>query len=298
MGGAYCSIADDGTAFHWNPSGLGLIEHRIISGMYGQQFGSLKDPFGQFHYIGFAQPLTGQATIAFNWIRLSVDDIPIYPDLQGQSVFDRLYNISLRPDGEPDGYFSDTEDAFYFSFAKMITSIFDMGWNYQDVRVNIPFGINFKYIRQSLYSNKASGMGLDLGAMVRIHFSDLLVSNEFGVFSVGLNLQDFTTTQLKWNTRHEDNIPMNVKWGVSYRQPLPFSKHYLLFAFDWDSRWHGDRHFGFAYSAFDRIGLRVGIHGKDLTGGAGIRLWKIRVDYAFLTHEIGHLHRISCDIQI
>ncbi len=298
MGGAYSSLADDGTAFYWNPAGLGLIENRLLSGMYGQQFGSLSDPFGNFHYIGVSLPLAGGAAVAVNWIRLSVDDIPEYPELEGNSLLDRLYNPGLRPDGEPAGYFSDTEDAFFFSFAKMLTSNWDMGWNYQDVRIDIPIGVNFKWIRQSLQTYHANGMGLDLGAMIRVHFSDLLVSNEFGILSLGVNLQDFTTTHLKWNTRHEDAVGLNAKWGVSYRQPLPFERHYLLVAFDWDNRWHGDRHFGFAYSAFDRIALRLGLNGSHLTGGAGIRLWRVSLDYAFITHELSHLHRISCELRL
>ena len=179
----------------------------------------------------------------------------------------------------------------------MITSNWDMGWIYQDVRIDIPIGVNFKYIRQNLLSYSASGMGLDLGTMIRIHFADLLGSEEFGVFSFGINLQDFTTTQIRWNTRHEDPVRMNTKWGVSYRQPLPFSSHYLLIAFDWDTR-YGDRHFGFAYSAFDVIGLRLGLHGKHLTGGAGIRLWRLSLDYAFITHELNYLHRVSCELRL
>jgi hypothetical protein len=297
MGGAYCSLADDGTAFYWNPAGLGLIGYRTLSGMYGPQFGSLQKPFGHFHYLGLVQPLARGAAVAVSWIRLSIDDIPQYPELQGNSLLDRLTNAQLRPSGEPEGYFSDTEDAFFFSFAKMITSNWDMGWIYQDVRIDIPIGINFKYIRQRLLTYSASGMGLDLGAMMRIHFADLFGSDEFGVFSFGINLQDFTSTQIRWNTRHEDPVRLNTKWGVSYRQPLPFSKHYLLVAFDWDTRYN-DRHFGFAYSAFDMIGLRMGLYGKHLTGGAGIRLWRLSLDYAFVTHELNYLHRISCELRL
>lgn len=299
MGGAFCSIADDGTAFYWNPAGLGLIRNRLVSGMYGQQFGSLSNPMANFHYVGLVQPMAGQATIAINWIRLSVDEIPIYPELQGESIHDRLNNPSLRPTGST-GYFSDTEDAFFFSFAKMLASSLNMGWNYQAMRIDIPIGVNFKWIRQSLFNSKANGMGIDLGMMMRFYFSDLFVSDEFGVFSIGMNLQDFTTTHIKWNTdtQHEDNLPINVKWGVSYKQPLPFAKQYIQIAFDWDTRWHDVRRFGFAYSAFDRLGIRMGINGKNLTGGAGLRLWRVTLDYAFSTHDIDNLHRIGCQIKL
>ena len=67
MGGAFCSISDDGTAFYWNPAGLGVLEKRILSGMYGQQFGTIQNPFGQFHYVGFTQPLAGQALPLMTW---------------------------------------------------------------------------------------------------------------------------------------------------------------------------------------------------------------------------------------
>lgn len=298
MGGAFCSIADDGTAFYWNPAGMSAVRQRTLSGMYGQQFGSLQKPFGHFHHVGLVQPLTGNASIGLNWMRLSIDEIPEYPELRGDSYLDRLYQHALRPTGEPTGYFSDVEDVFVFSFSKMLKQQFNMGWNYQDVRIDIPIGVNFKWIRQALYTYSATGMGLDLGAMIRIYFSDLMVNDEFGIFSFGMNFQDFTTTHIKWNTRHDDSVPYNIKWGVSYAQPLPFANHSILIAYDRDSRWQGDRHLGFSYTAFRHLDLRVGKHGKHLTGGAGLQIWRFGIDYAFITHELSDMHRISSYIKL
>jgi hypothetical protein len=298
MGGAFCSVADDGSAFYWNPAGSCLLEERRISGMYGQQFGSLKNPLGVYHHIGISQPLTGNAAISINWIRLSIDDIPEYPELKGDSYLDRLFDLSLRPSGEPIRYFSDTEDAFVFTFAKMMKQEFNMGWNYQNVRIEMPIGVNFKWIRQTLHTYQANGLGIDLGTMMRIHISDIFMTDKYGIFSLGINLQDLTTTHIKWNTQHNDGVPMNVKWGISYMQPLPFINHAILMAFDWDSRWKHQNHFGFAYTAWNHLGLRLGKEGRHFSCGAGFTIWKFCVDYAFITHEVDNLHRISCELKL
>src|SRR4030042_4752019 len=119
MGGAFGSLGGDGISFYWNPAGLSTVAATQISAMYGPQFGSIQNPLGNYHYIGLAQPLPGRATISFNWIRLAIDDIPIYPELEGDSYYDRLRDRNLRPSGEPDGFLSDVEDAFFFVFSKM-----------------------------------------------------------------------------------------------------------------------------------------------------------------------------------
>ena len=72
MGGAFCSLANDGTAFYWNPAGLAFMRRPQISGMYGPQFGSLSNPLANFHYLGYTQPLPGGAVVSVNWMRLTV----------------------------------------------------------------------------------------------------------------------------------------------------------------------------------------------------------------------------------
>lgn len=298
MGGAYCSQADDGTAFQWNPAGLALIKRAQISGMYGNQFGSIINPLGNFHYIGFATPLSGSVVLSANWIRLAVDGIPVYASLEGRSYFERLHDPSLRPSGEPEGSIADVEDALYFSFSKLNQWEWDLGWMYHRVKIEIPVGLNLKFIRQSLGTGSASGIGVDFGTMLRIHLSELFQADQWGILSYGLHLQDLTRTSMNWNTKHQDPVPINVKWGISYRQPLPIEDNYLTLSFDHDSRWRGKNHVGMEYSGFRVFSLRAGFDDNHFTSGAGIRFWVIALDYAFLTHELDSLHRISCSISL
>ncbi len=120
MAGAFSAVADDGHAFYWNPAGMSFVTRPRISAMYGPQFGSITRPLANFHFIGYAQPLRGDVVLAFNWIRLAVDDIPVYSSLDRDSYLDRLRDATLRPSGEPEGFIHDTEDALFFTFANDI----------------------------------------------------------------------------------------------------------------------------------------------------------------------------------
>jgi len=294
MGGAFCSLANDGTAFYWNPSGLALLKHSQFSGMAGPQFGSFDQPLSTYHHIGYTQCLQANTTIAINWIRLAVDDIPQYPELSG-SRDDRLQNPSLRPTGEPIGYFSDEENGFFFSFAKLLKSKMDMGWAFHEMKLEIPLGINLKWIRHSLQDYSATGLGVDVGTMARLYLNDFFLNEKLGIFTAGIHLRDLAGTRMTWNTKtkRQDTVHLNVKWGISYQQPLPMEKSSLAISFDRDSRWGGRNRFGLEYFGYDIFGIRVGIDQNKFTGGASLRFWKVQVDYAFMQHEIDGLHRIS-----
>ncbi len=298
MGGAFCSIADDESAFYWNPAGLGFIDRICISGMYGPQFGTLRNPLGQFHFMGYIQPLPGNAVVSFNWIRLSVDDIAIYPELQGDSKWDRLHDPSLRPTGNPDGYMSDTEDALFFSFAILNQFELDLGWKYNPLHIDMPMGINFKTIRQSLGDYGSSGIGLDIGMMIRFHMDEFFDSQWWGIFSSGIQLQDVTGTSINWDNDYQDLLPINAKWGLSYRQPIRKLNGELNVSFDKDSRWRGKNRWGLEFNGFQHFALRVGIDHGQLTCGTGLRFWIVNVNYALLTHKMDSIHRISCSISI
>ena len=297
MGGAFASIANDGSAFYWNPAGLALTRKIQLSGMYGPQFGSIKNPMGAFHYAGYVQPLPARAVVSVNWIRLSIDDIPVYGGLGNSTYWDRLHDISKRPTGDPEGYIKDTEDAFFFYFALMNTWEMDLGWDFHKVRVDLPIGVNIKYLRQKLGEGEASGIGLDIGTMLRFHLGDFTQVDNMGILAFGLNIQDVTDTKLSWNTRHVDPLGTNFKWGISYQQPLEWISGYLNIGYDRDSR-YSRSHLGIEYMAFNIIGLRAGFTEGGFTCGMGLKLWVFQVDYAFLTHELDALHRINCSVTI
>ena len=298
LGGAFCSLADDGTAFYWNPAGLAFLRRPQISGMYGLQFGSLKDPLGHYHQLGYVHILPGNAVIAINWIRLAVDDIPLYSELAGDSYWDRLHDSSLRPDGVPTGYMADTEDALYFSFAINNKWNMDLGWNFHKVAVEIPIGFNLKLFRQKLGQGEASGIGLDIGTMVRINLADFFQMKKLGIISIGLQIQDLTGSKMSWNTLHQDVIPVNFKTGTTYIHPVKIGGGSISISYNRDTRWGGRNRWGAEYKGFGLLALRLGLDNGKFAGGAGIKFWRLSVDYAFLSHELDSLHRLSCSLTL
>lgn len=301
MGGAFSGVTDDGSSFYWNPAGLSYMKRIQISGMYAQQFGTIKDPMGSYHHLGIVLPLTGEAVISANWIRFSVDDIPVYSELSG-TYWDRLHDFNLRPSGDPEGFITDTEDAIFFSFSKMNRWDADLGWEYHHILLELPVGINIKWIRQKLGDGEASGIGVDLGMQFRLYLDKFFDIEELGAFSVSFFMKDITRTKLSWNTRYEDVVPYHIIWGIAYQFPLPIKDQKFCIAYDRQWLYDDARRFGMELSSFDILKLRIGsvlyLRNRQyhLSAGAGLRFWRINLDYAYINHDLTGLNRISCSI--
>ncbi|MBN2416893.1 hypothetical protein JXO52_13680 [bacterium] len=298
MGGAFSPLSTDGTAFYWNPAGTALIDTPVLSFMYGPQFGSIRNPLGHFHYAGCSLPLRRRAVLAVNWIRLSVDDIPIYSELNGDSYWERFHDPSLRPTGVPEGYIQDVEDAFFFTFGLHNQIIADLGWSMHRVRIDVPLGVTMKWFRQTLGQGEASGLGVDIGAMCRIHMNDFLSDDRFGIASLSWAVKDIAGSTLSWNTAREDAIPSRIIWGAAYSHPVRAFRGSCTISWNRESGPRSGNRFGFEYMGFSMLALRAGMDNGRFSCGAGVRIWRVQVDYALLSHELDTLHRISCSLSL
>ncbi len=295
LGGAFVAAADDGSAFYWNPAGLARLAHPELSFMYAPAFGSVTAPLANYNHLGLSLPLPGAVTLAANYVRLAIDDIPVFPELRGESFSQRLLDPALRPDGLPLGYFSDREEAFVLSFAKMNTLTTSLGWLYTDLAVEVPLGISFRMVRQRLYGARASGFGVDLGAMARVDLGKLFDLPAVGQFSSGFALIDVAGTTLSWSTHHRGRIAQDVRLGVAYFQPLPWRKSALLFCWSKKKRPAPSTHWGVEYQ-LPPLALRIGLDSGHFTAGAGFRFRRLTVDYGFVSGDLGNVHRLCASL--
>lgn len=293
LGGALVANTEDAFSFYWNPAGLASVNRVQISGMYGPQFGTISDPLATYHQAGLSLPIRGGAVIGINWVRLAVDDIPVYAELQGNSYYDRLIHRQYRPTGEPEGSIQDSEDAFFLSFAKQNEFNVDFGWAFHRVRVEIPFGLNLKLIKQKLGDQEASGLGVDFGVLMRLRVDDLLQIRELGKLGVGLHLQDLTRTNMNWGTKRQDTVPINVLWGLAYTQEILGRDGILTFCYERESRWEAQNRLGLEFLGWQSLALRFGAVSGKIRFGAGLHIFRFFVDYAFEPHDLNGLHRIS-----
>jgi len=167
LGGAYCALAEDPSSFYWNPAGIA----RVPASRYGdvrQSIRQFRRSAGAAFGPGVVVPISG-STLGLHWVRLAVDEIPIFPDYSDSSFDFRKNQIN----GIPQGYFDDSEDALFITFARMNKVNLDFGWAFFAIPLEIPLGINLKMIRQKLYTEEAWGIGADAGIQIRFNLFDM-----------------------------------------------------------------------------------------------------------------------------
>jgi hypothetical protein len=167
------------------------------------------------------------------------------------------------------------------------------------------YGFSVKLIRRSLAEFTATGIGFDAGAFY------LPTEN----LQVGAVLQDITTTLLAWSTGRTELITPTLRVGGAY---IVSSGNFRIIptvecAFRADSRGASsfasagpisiDPYAGLEVGYSDVIALRGGVNEVGhMALGAGLRIKKLHIDYAFTgfteTSDLGASHRISLRIQI
>jgi hypothetical protein len=294
MGDAFVSLANDATAFHYNPAGTALIDTRILSMMYSSQYGSLAAPLANFFFLGYAQNLQG-LNVSVDWVRLSVDNIPAAPDLTFyDSPAEREYLVKT---GKGLGSFSSADDAVYLNLSKMYKFNFGLGWSLPNLPIDFPVGINFKLIHRMLDGHAASGVGIDGGFMIRVPAWSFFESGKSGRISFGMNIRDITDTRIAWDTQISELVPRSALWGFSYEMPVEILEGEIALAYSRDNQ-YGDDSFGGEYVYNKLLSLRVGKDSASLTVGAGISLDFMHVDYAFLAQSLGNVNRVSASFYL
>ena len=276
LGGAAVATTGDATGTYWNPATLFRIERRALALMYAKRFFS----FETYNFVSFVYAFEPVGHWGISWIRLGIDDIPIYGELKGDSE-SRIANIDLQPSAEPEGYFYDAENALFVSYSKVSPKPLSLG----RISVTAAWGANIKYIFTRLGSARCTGVGFDLGMI-------LTSTVNLGQISVGIVAQDAFATRLKWNTNHEDFIPLNLKAGISYTPAKGILSHFTG-VFDLNTRYGFASHAGVEYRLHNLLTLRAGLHRMGYTAGVGLTVNQFRVDYAFTGEDLANSHHVS-----
>ena len=273
MGSAFVAVADDVTAGYWNPAGVADANGRSVQLMHSETFGDVVN----YDTGAYVHPLSSDAALAVTFVRLAVDDIP-FTDFESDE--ERIYYDESRITWE-----SDSEEAALVTYARRTSD-------------RLRLGGNLKLIRKIIGNYSCYGLGFDLGAKYDVTPSTTL----------GLNIQDATTTYLVWDTRERERIMPTVKVGVAYSRPVSSMDGVMTAAADADVRFENrlladeyhlgsisaDTHYGVEFVYRKMVGVRAGLAMGQLTAGAGLTLAGFTVDYAFGKHEyLDSSHRVS-----
>jgi hypothetical protein len=289
MGGASVAAVNDVTAGYWNPAGLARIDFPQFSLMHEEHFGDLVN----YNYAAAAIPYGKDMSFGISAIRLSVDGIPdtrnALVDIRTGQLIDDINNPNAKIDPDLVDEFSNTDWAFYGTFAKRQSDQFY-------------WGANIKVISRSLAEYSALGIGFDVGAVY------MPMENLY----LGANIMDITTTLIAWDEGRNELVTPTLKIGGAYS--FEFLGGQFMPALDFDIRFEGrefatyfnvgpvsfDVHSGLEYSYDNLFAIRAGYNDvKQFTIGAGINLPKLTIDYSFARfaesafERLDDSHRIS-----
>ncbi|MEK6543897.1 MAG: PorV/PorQ family protein [Elusimicrobiota bacterium] len=135
MGEAFSTVAGDLHNVYYNPAGLSSLKGSVIGGMHNQYF----QGFG-YDFMGYAAPvIKGRSGFGVSVYNLSVDGI------------ERRTN-----DTDSDlGTFSATDFAYGLSYGHKVID-------------RLSLGANFKYVNQTLDTEKATAMSFDVGSRFEV----------------------------------------------------------------------------------------------------------------------------------
>ena len=301
MGGAFVALADDGTAGYWNPSGLVFLNYPQIVLMHSERFKGEVN----YDYVSFSLPYRKDRSLSFSLIRLGIDNIADTRNAWEDYGLDGIPNTGDY--GENNGvldpgelnvdkitFFSNTDYAFFISYAKKEKESFT-------------YGGNIKIIKRSIGEDSAFGIGFDIGIILK----------KWKRLSFGANLMDATSTAIMWNTGRKELISPTLKLGLAYKLKPHFFSGFITPLIDWDVRFENrkfasqynvgpvsiDPHYGIELNVKSRVFLRGGYDDVKRIGfGAGVKLPKLNVDYSFNSFDnddqLGNTHIISITITI
>ncbi|MCL4548291.1 MAG: PorV/PorQ family protein [Bacteroidetes bacterium] len=279
MGSAQVAIVNDVTAGYWNPAGLARINYPQVALMHEEHFGSLAN----YNYGAVAIPYGKDMSFGISLIRSSIDGIPDTRNALYDANGDGILDIHTdRLDYTKITEFSNTDWAFYLTFAKRHSD-------------NFYWGANVKLIKRNIAEYSAMGIGFDVGAFYNP------IENLF----LGANVQDVTTTIVAWSTGRNELITPTAKVGAAYS--VKFLGGTIMPAIDFDLRFENrqtastfnvgpvsfDLHGGFEYNFKNVFAVRAGYNDvKQFTVGAGVFLPKLQIDYSFARFSQSEVERL------
>jgi hypothetical protein len=239
MGFAQVSAAKGVEGIYWNPATLTAVQTIQLSTYASEIYGT------SYKTLGIAFPaLAGKCGILMlNAGQSGMQETTL--DLGGRPV----------PTGNLFGY---SATAVYFSYAR------EFG--------GFSFGTNLKYLTESLQSNGANGVGLDVGVLAKPYPTVML----------GAKYENLIAPQMKWNTASGNIdkieslfrggislVPENGKYSISGDLSIGENNQVELFA-------------GGEYNLVNSLILRGGLFSGRPTIGIGFGYKDFTVDYSYI----------------
>jgi len=264
MGNAFVGLANDPTAFYWNPAGLAKIERPELFLMHSEDF----DGIVVNNTIACVYPMKSyNLSIALYW--LGVPNMEITDSTESGITVKEIVNIA--------------DYVVYLSYARAFH--------------NFDFGVNIKGIFRDWGTlATAYGIGTDIGILTKFKGLTLGVNlvNATGteIFWSDNSLRDWIPPLLKAGVSltHEITPGHLMNFGLGFDTSI--ESRVAEF-----TPLHTDTYLGFEYWYQDKFAFRVGRESKGrgvFCAGCGVIYRTLKLDYALkFDPELGLVKRLS-----
>ncbi len=280
MGGAFVGLADDESAVYYNPAGIIGFQQKAISGSYMNYIADIQS--GNLIAI-LPKPAPEEVDVE------GLSDAPVFHDSRSAFAFSVIYLDYGKMDeaniaGDIIGDFGGSDMAIGATYARKLTP-------------QLAAGGTAKFIYQKIDEYSSTGLAMDAGLLYRLR--DARTNFGLSASNLGVQLSGLSP-------EHKDPLPIIIRAGISHRTmelPLTVSVEGV---YPTDNDVYGS--LGLEIHPNIPLALRVGYStfgqnyktdgDKDNTAGfsfgAGFKLAKLVVDYAFLPYaDLGSLHRVG-----
>ena len=258
LGGAFVAVADDASALLWNAGALGRVERMEVQLAHAGN-GALdsREEYGAFVLPSWRWGVFGLGVQHFAMGGIEARD-------------DR--NVLL---GES---LSDAETEITLGFGRALGDALSLGGA-------------VKVQRQSLAGWSGSGLGADLGVLVRPGLVLGRAAPWSERLTVGLSLRNVIAPALRLD-RESVPDPATARFGLAYRHPLLGG---LVAAIDLEqSPGAGARlHSGLEARVHPMLTLRAGTNAGELTAGTAFLWHDLAFEYAYEGADLEAVHRIG-----
>jgi len=316
LGGAYTSLANDGTSPYWNPAGLGFLTKRAVTATFNQTSAEVGAELGQHFFFSVAYPeppipfldflrvgFLKRGTLALTFISFGVADIEeTLDDGFGEPVFSG-------------NTFNSSQTAILFSYG---VQVFDI-----NSTPAMHAGFNLKYMSHTIGSFGSASprfliggvdFGVEADASAIVDRADRAFLWLFRDMRMGLVARK--NFDKKWDNGRVESDPLFLAFGFSSKI-FKTGGFDVLWALDLSRESNGPSAFSTGIElGFNNLGnaqaaLRVGFRdhyfsgtggpitatdlnaNSGLTLGGGVRLSFVQLDAAYVTGGFQNQFRVS-----
>jgi hypothetical protein len=261
MGDAYTAVDGDASSVYWNPAGIIDVESVDVTLMHTEWFQDIR-----YEYVGGVRSY-GDYAIGAGIVGLYMNDL----------------ERRVEPTADPIGHFGVFDFAFTGSYARRLTDHLDVGGS-------------LKYLHETIDTETARGVAVDLGGRYRIPGYDG-PSAAVTLLNLGPRMKFI---------EEKFDLPVMYKVGAALDVPVDALRGNLVIASDAVIPVDGSTkvHFGMEYEYAEMIAFRFGYctgwDNYNVSWGLGVKVRNFRIDYAMVPFysELGDTHRVSLGIML